>query len=202
MTDADKSNTHCTEINDILTYTAIGVGPGLGKNEETVILLKKIIQEAAQPLVLDADALNILADNPTWLSFLPDNTILTPHPKEFERLFGRTNNSYERLELQRKMSVVHNIIIVQKGAHTAITFPNGTCFFNSTGNPGMATAGSGDVLTGMILSLLAQRYTSQEAALLGVYLHGKAGDIAAEKIGVESIIARDIIRNITFKIGN
>ncbi len=202
MTDADKSNTHCTEINDILTYTAIGVGPGLGKNEETVILLKKIIQEATQPLVLDADALNILADNPTWLSFLPDNTILTPHPKEFERLFGRTNNSYERLELQRKMSVVHNIIIVQKGAHTAITFPNGTCFFNSTGNPGMATAGSGDVLTGMILSLLAQRYAPQEAALLGVYLHGKAGDIAAEKIGVESIIARDIIRNITFKIGN
>ena len=134
--------------------------------------------------------------------FLPDNTILTPHPKEFERLFGRTNNSYERLELQRKMSVVHNIIIVQKGAHTAITFPNGTCFFNSTGNPGMATAGSGDVLTGMILSLLAQRYAPQEAALLGVYLHGKAGDIAAEKIGVESIIARDIIRNITFKIGN
>ena len=202
MTDADKSNTHCTEINDILTYTAIGVGPGIGKNEETVILLKKIIQEATQPLVLDADALNILADNPTWLSFLPDNTILTPHPKEFERLFGRTNNSYERLELQRKMSVVHNIIIVQKGAHTAITFPNGTCFFNSTGNPGMATAGSGDVLTGMILSLLAQRYAPQEAALLGVYLHGKAGDIAAEKIGVESIIARDIIRNITFKIGN
>ena len=202
MTDADKSNTHCTEINDILTYTAIGVGPGIGKNEETVILLKKIIQEATQPLVLDADALNILADNPTWLSFLPDNTILTPHPKEFERLFGRTNNSYERLELQRKMSVVHNIIIVQKGAHTAITFPNGTCFFNSTGNPGMATAGSGDVLTGMILSLLAQRYAPQEAALLGVYLHGKAGDIAAEKIGVESIIARDIIKNITFKIGN
>ncbi|MBO5848166.1 MAG: NAD(P)H-hydrate dehydratase [Bacteroidales bacterium] len=202
MTDADKSNTHCTKIDDILPYTAIGVGPGLGKNEETVTLLKKIIQEATQPLVLDADALNIIADNPTWLSFLPDNTILTPHPKEFERLFGRTNNSYERLELQRKMSVVHNIIIVQKGAHTAITFPNGTCFFNSTGNPGMATAGSGDVLTGMILSLLAQRYAPQEAALLGVYLHGKAGDIAAEKIGVESIIARDIIRNITFKIGN
>ena len=202
MTDADKSNTHCTKIDDILPYTAIGVGPGLGKNEETVTLLKKIIQEATQPLVLDADALNIIADNPTWLSFLPDNTILTPHPKEFERLFGRTNNSYERLELQRKMSVVHNIIIVQKGAHAAITFPNGTCFFNSTGNPGMATAGSGDVLTGMILSLLAQRYTSQEAALLGVYLHGLAGDIAAEKLGMESVIARDIIKNITFKIGN
>lgn len=199
MTSIDKSSTHCTEINDILPYTAIGVGPGIGKNEDTVTLLKKIIQEATLPLVLDADALNIIADNPTWLSFLPDNTILTPHPKEFDRMFGMTNNSFERLELQRKMSVIHNIIIVQKGAHTAITFPNGTCFFNSTGNPGMATAGSGDVLTGMILSLLAQRYTPQEAALLGVYLHGKAGDVAAEKLGMESMIARDIIGNL--KVG-
>ena len=194
MTSIDESNTHCTKIDDIIPYTAIGVGPGIGKNEETVTLLKKIIQEATQPLVLDADALNIIADNPTWLSFLPDNTILTPHPKEFDRLFGLTNNSYERLELQRKMSVVHNIIIVQKGAHTSITFPNGTCFFNSTGNPGMATAGSGDVLTGMILSLMAQRYTPAEAALLGVFMHGKAGDVAAQELGMESMIARDITR--------
>lgn len=196
MTSIDKSETHCTEIDDIIPYTAIGVGPGIGKNAETATLLKKIIQEATQPLVLDADALNIISENPTWLSFLPDNTILTPHPKEFERLFGKTNDSYERLELQRKMSVIHNIIIVLKGAHTAITFPNGTCFFNSTGNPGMATAGSGDVLTGMILSLLAQRYTPQEAALLGVYLHGKAGDKAAKEIGENSMIARDIVKSI------
>ena len=198
MTSIDESPTHCTKIDDIIPYTAIGVGPGIGKNEETVTLLKKIIQEATQPLVLDADALNIIADNPTWLSFLPDNTIVTPHPKEFDRLFGLTNNSYERLELQRKMSVVHNIIIVQKGAHTAITFPNGTCFFNSTGNPGMATAGSGDVLTGMILSLLAQRYSPAESALLGVFIHGKAGDVAAQELGMESMIARDITRNIKF----
>ena len=197
MTSIDKSETHCTEIDDIIPYTAIGVGPGLGKNAETATLLKKIIQEATQPLVLDADALNIISENPTWLSFLPDNMILTPHPKEFERLFGKTNNSYERLELQRKMSVTHNIIIVLKGAHTAITFPNGTCFFNSTGNPGMATAGSGDVLTGMILSLLAQRYTPQEAALLGVYLHGKAGDEAAKEMGENSMIARDMIKSLS-----
>ena len=202
MTSIDKSETYCTEIDDIIPYTAIGVGPGIGKNTETATLLKKIIQEATQPLVLDADALNIISENPTWLSFLPDNTILTPHPKEFERLFGKTNNSYERLELQRKMSVTHNIIIVLKGAHTAITFPNGTCFFNSTGNPGMATAGSGDVLTGMILSLLAQRYTPQEAALLGVYLHGKAGDDAAKEIGENSMIARDIIGNLKLTIYN
>ncbi len=197
MTSIDKSETHCTEIEDILPYTAIGVGPGLGKNPETAILLKKIIQEATQPLVLDADALNIISENKTWISFLPNNTILTPHPKEFERLFGKTNNSYERLELQRKMSVTHNIIIVLKGAHTAITFPNGTCFFNSTGNPGMATAGSGDVLTGMILSLLAQRYSPEEAALLGVYLHGKAGDKASQEIGENSMIARDIIKSLS-----
>lgn len=197
MIDIDKSDAHCSEINDILSYTAIGAGPGLGKDAETVIALKKIIQEATVPLVLDADALNIIADNTTWLSFLPDKTILTPHPKEFERLFGKTYNSYERLEIQRKMSAVHNIIIVLKGAHTAITFPNGSCFFNSTGNPGMATAGSGDVLTGMILSLLAQRYMPEEAALLGVYLHGKAGDKAAEEKGEMSMIARDIIRNIS-----
>lgn len=197
MIDIDKSDAHCSEINDILSYTAIGAGPGLGKDAETVIALKKIIQEATVPLVLDADALNIIADNPTWLSFLPDKTILTPHPKEFERLFGKTCNSYERLEIQRKMSAVHNIIIVLKGAHTAITFPNGSCFFNSTGNPGMATAGSGDVLTGMILSLLAQRYTPEEAALLAVYLHGKAGDKAAKEKGEMSMIARDIIRNIS-----
>lgn len=196
MIDIDSSETHCSEINDFLSYSAIGVGPGLGKNVETVNALKKIIQETIVPLVLDADALNIMADNPTWLSFLPDKTILTPHPKEFERLFGKTYNSYERLELQRKMSTLHNIIIVLKGAHTAITFPNGCCFFNSTGNPGMATAGSGDVLTGMILSLLAQRYTPEEAALLGVYLHGKAGDKAAEKKGEMSMIARDIVENI------
>jgi len=202
MTSIDKSETHCTEIDDIIPYTAIGVGPGIGKNAETATLLKKIIQDATQPLVLDADALNIISENPTWLSFLPDNTILTPHPKEFERLFGKTNNSYERLELQRKMSVTHNIIIVLKGAHTAITFPNGTRFFNSTGNPGMATAGSGDVLTGMILSLLAQRYTPQEAALLGVYLHGKAGDDAANQIGENSMMARDIIGNLKLTIDN
>lgn len=197
MTDVDKSESHCTEINDILPYTAIGIGPGLGKEEDTVVLLKKLIQEATVPLVLDADALNIIADNPTWLSFLPDNTILTPHPKEFERMFGKTYDSYERLELQRKMSVIHKIIIVQKGAHTAITFPNGTCFFNSTGNPGMATAGSGDVLTGMILSLLAQRYSPEEAALLAVYLHGKAGDKAAHDMGENSMMARDIIKAIS-----
>ena len=151
-------------------------------------------------MVLDADALNIISENKTWLSFLPDRTIITPHPKEFERLFGKTDNSAQRIELQREMSVKHNIIIVLKGANTSITFPNGSCFFNSTGNPGMATAGSGDVLTGIILSLLAQRYTPEEAAIIGVFMHGRAGDAAAAKLGMEAMIAGDITKQLVFSL--
>jgi NAD(P)H-hydrate epimerase len=111
-------------------------------------------------------------------------------------LVGKTSTSFERLEKQRELSVKHNIIVVLKGAHTSITMSNGTCFFNTTGNPGMATAGSGDVLTGIILSLLAQRYSPEEAAVLGVYLHGLAGDLAADEIGQEALIASDITEHL------
>jgi NAD(P)H-hydrate epimerase len=173
-------------------FSAIGVGPGLGKADETQRALKCLIQDCKVPLVMDADALNILAENKTWLAFLPPKTILTPHPKEFERLFGKTSTSFERLELQREMAAKYGIIIVLKGAYTATALPNGAVFFNTTGNPGMATAGSGDVLTGMILSLLAQRYTPEEAAVLGVYLHGLAGDLAATALSQEAMIASDI----------
>lgn len=196
MIDIDKSDDYCSEVRDLQSYTAVGAGPGLGRHTDTVNVLKKIIQETTVPLVLDADALNIISENPTWLSFLPKKTILTPHPKEFERLFGKTYNSFERLELQRKKSVTHNIIIVLKGANTSVSFPDGRCFFNSTGNPGMSTAGSGDVLTGIILSLLAQGYMPEEAAVMGVYLHGLAGDKATESIGMESMIASDISKNL------
>lgn len=177
-------------------FDAIGIGPGLGTTDEARRLVLHMIQDAQVPMVLDADALNILAMNKTWLSFLPAKTILTPHPKEFERLFGKTSDSFERLDLLRNMAITHHIIIVLKGAHSAVAMPNGTVFFNSTGNPGMATAGSGDVLTGMILSLLAQRYAPEEAAVLGVYLHGLAGDIAASEIGQEAMIASDITEHI------
>ncbi|MBR6878247.1 MAG: NAD(P)H-hydrate dehydratase [Bacteroidales bacterium] len=177
-------------------FTAIGVGPGLGKARVTEKALQRLIVEAPVPMVMDADALNILSENKTWMSFLHPKTILTPHPKEFERLFGATSTSFERLELQRLMAMKHNIIIVLKGAHTAVAMPNGAVFFNTTGNPGMATAGSGDVLTGMILSLLAQAYTPEEAAVLGVYLHGLAGDIAMESMGQEALLASDIINHI------
>lgn len=185
------------QVDDKLdAFSAIGVGPGLGKDEDAQRMVRHLIQDAKVPLVMDADALNILAENKTWLSFLPPKTILTPHPKEFERLFGKTSNSFERLALLREMAMKHSVIIVLKGAHTAVAMPNGAVFFNSTGNPGMATAGSGDVLTGMILSLLAQRYSPEEAAVLGVYLHGLAGDIAASEIGQEALIASDITEHI------
>ena len=177
-------------------FSAIGVGPGLSTDDDAQRIVRHLIQDAQVPLVLDADALNILSENKTWLSFLPPKTILTPHPKEFERLFGKTSDSFERLDLLRNMAIAHNIIIALKGANTAVAMPNGAVFFNSTGNPGMATAGSGDVLTGMILSLLAQRYTPEEAAVLGVYLHGLAGDLAVSAMGQEALIASDITEHI------
>ena len=197
IVDADESDVCFSHFGDLQAYNAVGIGPGLGKSDETARALKRLIQEVKVPLVMDADALNILSENPTWIPFLPAKTILTPHPKEFERLAGtKFSSSFERLEKQREMSVHNNLIIVLKGANTSITFPNGSCFFNTTGNPGMATAGSGDVLTGIILSLLAQRYSPEEAAVLGVYLHGLAGDIAAESMGYEALLASDITENI------
>lgn len=199
MISPDKSDNYFSEVPDLQPYNAVGVGPGLGKAEETANALKHLIQEVKVPMVLDADALNIISENKTWLSFLPERTIITPHPKEFERMFGKTDNSAMRLELQREMSVKHNIIIVLKGANTAITFPGGSCFFNSTGNPGMATAGSGDVLTGIILSLLAQRYTPEEAAIIGVFMHGRAGDKVAAEKGMEAMIAGDVVETLDFR---
>jgi NAD(P)H-hydrate epimerase len=149
-----------------------------------------------KPLVIDADALNILSANSEWLSILPENSILTPHPGEFERLAVKSVSGFARLEKQIEFSQKYNCIVVLKGAHTSVTAPSGEVWFNSTGNPGMATAGSGDVLTGMILSLLAQGYDPPEAAVTGVYLHGLAGDIAAERSCYESLIASDIINSI------
>jgi NAD(P)H-hydrate epimerase len=174
-------------------FTAIGSGPGIGTAPKTQNALKLLIQETKVPLILDADALNILSENKTWLGFLPPGTILTPHPKEFERLAGKTVNSFDRLETLRKFSVKFNCYVVLKGANTVIATPQGECWFNPTGNPGMATGGSGDVLTGIITGLAAQGYSRLESCLLGVYLHGLAGDISAAKSGYEALIAGDIV---------
>ena len=147
-------------------------------------------------MVIDADALNILAQHTFLLKKIPALSILTPHPKEFERMFGKAADDFERLNIARVKSHELNVIIVLKGHHTFIAMPGGKAYFNTTGNAGMATAGSGDVLTGIITGLLAQSYPPTEAALLGVYLHGLAGDIAAERLSQEAMIASDIIENL------
>lgn len=175
---------------------AIGVGPGIGTSEETARMLKLLIQEAPAPLVIDADALNILGENKTWLAFLPKGTILTPHPKELERLVGMATNDHERLRQAQELAGRHGIVLVLKGAHTAICSPDGKLFFNCTGNPGMAKGGSGDALTGIITSLRAQGLDPLSAALLGVYAHGRAGDLAAEQLNMDGMLPSDLIEQL------
>jgi hydroxyethylthiazole kinase-like uncharacterized protein yjeF len=193
MVSFDQSKDFFSHLPDLSAYNAIGIGPGIGQSHETTAALKILIQELKVPVVFDADALNILGENRTWLSFLPTGAILTPHPKEFERLTGKTTDDFERLRMQQEFSQKYNCYVVLKGAFTSISTPEGNIYFNPTGNPGMATGGTGDTLTGIILSLLAQHYTPLEAALTGVYLHGLAGDLAAEQQGYPSLIASDII---------
>ena len=144
-------------------------------------------------MALDADALNILSENKEWLKRLPENIILTPHPGEFERLAGQPGNSWQRLQKQMQLAQELKGIIILKGAYTTIALPDGKLFFNSTGNPGMATAGSGDVLTGIILGLLAQRIPPEHAAIAAVFLHGLAGDLAVKEKSENAMIAGDII---------
>lgn len=193
MCSVDEETNYFTAIKNTEIYQAIGIGPGIGLEKQTQNALKLLIQNVDFPLVLDADALNILSENKTWLAFLPNNSILTPHPKEFERLVGKWSNDEDRLKLQIDFSAKNNVIVVLKGAYTSISTPLGKVHFNSSGNPGMATAGAGDVLTGIIASLLAQGYLPEDAAILGVYLHGVAGDLAKEQVGEVSMIASDII---------
>lgn len=173
--------------------SAIGIGPGLGTKPNTQKGLLQLLKMAKVPLVIDADALNCLSQNPSWLELIPKNSILTPHPKEFDRIAGISKNSAERIEKVRHLSQQYGIFIVLKGAYTFVATPDGKGCFNSTGNAGMATAGSGDVLTGLILALLSCGYTSEEAAVLGVFIHGLAGDIAANLFGKEALIASDIV---------
>lgn len=196
ITSIDTDTDICSHIIDSTPYSAIGIGPGIGKNKLTVNALQTFLQENDKPTVLDADALNCIAQNPQLWQYIRPNTIITPHPGEFDRLTHKHSTCYERLESQKQLAKEHSCIVVLKGHYTSIATPDGCVFFNSTGNPGMATAGSGDVLTGIILSLLAQKYCPLEAAKIGVFLHGLAGDCAAEKIGTISLIASDIIENI------
>jgi hydroxyethylthiazole kinase-like uncharacterized protein yjeF len=174
-------------------FSAIGFGPGAGVNDDTAKVLKSFIQQKNAPLVIDADGLNILSENLTWLAFLPDETILTPHPGEFDRMAGKHKSEYERWLSAKEFARLNNCIVVLKGAHTTINSPDGSTWFNSTGNPGMATGGSGDVLTGIITGLLAQGYAAIEAAKIGVFLHGVSGDLAEEALTEEGMKAGDLI---------
>lgn len=171
----------------------IGIGPGMGTAAETVRGLSAFLDACKQPLVLDADALNIIGHHRELLNRLPAGSILTPHPKEFERLFGPTADSLKRVELARAMAMKYNVYILLKDRYSAVTTPEGECWYNLTGNAGMATGGSGDVLCGLLTGLLAQGYDPKTAALLGVYLHGSAGDHAAAIHGMEAMIAGDIV---------
>ncbi|XOV66279.1 MAG: NAD(P)H-hydrate dehydratase [Fluviicola sp.] len=183
-------NTHWRNVPVVQKYTCLGIGPGLGQDSETKEALLLTLESCEKTVVLDADALNLLSESD--LSLLPKNSIITPHPKEFERLFGTTQNSHQRIDLARKKAKEYQAIILLKGHHSCIVLPNGNSYFNSTGNPGMAKGGSGDVLTGLITGLVARGYSSKHASIIGCYLHGLAGDICAGEIGMEGMTPKDL----------
>jgi ADP-dependent NAD(P)H-hydrate dehydratase / NAD(P)H-hydrate epimerase len=193
MASVDEHKHFFTTIPVLDKYTAVGIGPGLGQDKLTVKAFRALLEDFRKPVVLDADALNILSDNRELLPLVPMGSILTPHPKEFERLVGKWTDDFDRLEKQKLLAKQLKSVVVLKGANTSIAAPGGEVYFNSTGNPGMATGGTGDVLTGILTGLLAQGYSSIDTAIAGVYLHGLSGDIAARERGMASLIASDII---------
>jgi hydroxyethylthiazole kinase-like uncharacterized protein yjeF len=196
MASIDQKNEMFSECSVLEPYTAIGLGPGLGKARDTIKGIGDVLERTRTPFVIDADALNILGENRELLQLVPEGSILTPHPKEFERLAGGWKNDFERLEKQKTLARDLKSIIVLKGAFSSIASPQGETFFNSSGNPGMAKGGSGDVLTGILTSLLAQGYAGLEAAQLGVFLHGFAGDLAAYEHGMNGMLPSDIIESL------
>jgi hydroxyethylthiazole kinase-like uncharacterized protein yjeF len=191
----DISVKYITRIEFNFVPQAIGIGPGIGQDIETHTALHRFLKTNEIPLVIDADALNILSQNKQWLSFLPEKTIFTPHLKELERLIGSWDSDAEKIEKTIAFSKEYQLVIVMKGAPTKI-IDGDTLYENTTGNAALATAGTGDVLTGMITSLLAQSYEPIDAAILGVYLHGLTADIALPETGYQAFIASDVIANI------
>jgi len=194
--ESDNNNVMNTKVNSSVNYTAIAVGPGIGTHEETADMLRDLFEQYRKPMIIDADALNIIGKYHELLTFIPSKSILTPHPKEFERIFGKCDSAYQRTMKAREAAKKFNIFIILKGANTLIVTPEAKLFFNSTGNPGMATAGSGDVLTGILVGFLGQGYSSEEAAKIGVFLHGRAGDLALNSQSEESLLAGDIIEQL------
>lgn len=192
----DETEQIYCQKNELEKFSVIGAGPGIGQKKSMQEALFLLIKNATSPMVLDADALNIISQNKDWLALLPEQSIITPHPKEFDRLTGNHKTHYERIENGRKLAKTHKINIVLKGAYTAVISSEGDVYFNTTGNPAMAKGGSGDVLTGIILGLLSSGYEPYNAARIGVYVHGLAADIALESQSIESLIATDIIKHL------
>lgn len=191
----DSEETIFSEPVETENFHAMGIGPGLGTNETTAIALIAQLRRASCPVVVDADALNILSSHRAWMQQLPKDIILTPHPKELDRLAGNASSSCsERLLKASELAERLQAYIILKGHYSALCHPDGKVEFCSTGNSGMATAGSGDVLTGIITALLARGYKQADACRLGMHLHGLAGDLAAKDLGKESLIASDIIQ--------
>ncbi|WP_432671033.1 NAD(P)H-hydrate dehydratase [Flavobacterium sp. SM2513] len=188
----DKNATHISNIEFSIVPKAIGIGMGMGQEPKTRRAFYKFLNVNEVPLVIDADALNILAYNPKWLLSLKPQTILTPHLGELERLIGKWTSYEDMFEKTAALSKTLKCIVVMKGAPTYI-FSDGKCYKNSTGNPALATAGSGDVLTGIITSLLAQKYSAEDASILGVYIHGLAADLARPETGTQAFVASTII---------
>lgn len=191
---SDSENLPNPDLRNSDRFSALAIGPGIGIGDKQRLIMKALFADLEKPLVLDADALTILSGEPDLLKLLPKNSILSPHPKEFDRLAGPSCCGYERLQKARLFAEEHHIYLILKGHYTCSIFPDGSCHFNRTGNAGMATAGSGDVLTGILLSLLAQNYTPAQACLLGAYLHGLSGDLALEDQSEESLMAGDLIQ--------
>jgi hydroxyethylthiazole kinase-like uncharacterized protein yjeF len=178
-------------------YSSIGIGPGIGKEIKTMQLIEHLFQNYSGPLVLDADALNIISEYDSLFDKIPENSILTPHPIEFDRLFGQSESAFTRLEKQREKAKKLKCHIILKGTYTTIYGPDGVVYFNNTGNSGMAKGGSGDVLTGLLTGLLAQEYSTEDACKIGVWIHGLAGDFAARKKNETTMTAMDLVDCIT-----
>lgn len=190
----DVDNTIITKIPDIHAFDSIAIGPGIGTEQPTVEALRSLFLTKPKKIVIDADAINMMAEHRDLIDIIPESSILTPHPKEFERLIGiHLTTRKEQINLAKDFATTHNSIIVLKGHNTAITSSDGAVQLNPTGNPGMATAGSGDVLTGVICALLARGCSPINACILGTFIHGLAGDLAVKKFTEESLIASDII---------
>lgn len=192
MLSLDDSSSHITQCPSLEKYSAVGIGPGIGWHPETAECIKKLLQSGFSNLVLDADAINLIAEH-KWQDMLPPNCLLTPHIKEFERLAGASSNGFERLEMQKTFSKRHGVYVLLKGAYSSVSTPDGKLFFNSSGNPGMAKGGSGDCLTGILTALMAQGFNTEKAATVGMMVHGLAGDLARDIYGETAMLASDII---------